>query len=107
MTVKKGRITAADVVQDLLAAMQTLKTNEPFGEAVSSDPLEVVRLAGKAAVAAIEGGYYGVNKVGVSMKDSPAAIKWAEVRSIILDDDTKSIKAALQAKGWVKSRGRA
>ncbi|CAM5407278.1 hypothetical protein [Eoetvoesiella caeni] len=97
----------ANVVQDLLAAMQTLKTNEPFDKAVSSDPLEVVRLAAKAAVEAIDEGYYGVNKVGVSMKDSPAAIKWAEVRSIILDNDTKSIKAALQAKGWVKSRGKA
>ncbi|WP_323012237.1 hypothetical protein [Castellaniella sp.] len=102
----ENRPLAADVGQDLLAAMQSLKTNEPYSAPATRDPLEAVSAAARAAIIAIKDGCYGTNNAGSSMKDSPAAIAWAKVRAVVLDDGTGSVKGALQEKGWVKSRGR-
>lgn len=77
-----------------------------LGPAATSnkDPLDTATAAVKQAIQAVEEGVYGSND-GTVRKDTLPAMKWAELRAVLLEDK-RSLLAVLQEAGWVVKRER-
>lgn len=100
----QGAVPAARV-RELQAALATIKFVGASPRPAERDPLEAAVESLRNAARAVSNGYYGpAPEEGV--RKSPIYARWLEISEQVDGSAAEGLLRQLQAKGWVKAKGR-
>lgn len=100
----QGAVAAARV-RELQNALSTIQVIGTSPRPVERDPLEAAVESLRNAARAVANGYYGpAPEEGV--RKSPIYARWLEISEQVDGSAAEGLLRQLQAKGWVKAKGR-